>query len=185
MDNVPYTSVVGSLMYAMVCTCPDISQAVSVVSSGFVDSDYASDLDKRQSKTSYVYKIYHAPVSWRSMLQATVALSNTKAEYMVVEEGMKEVLWLRSLLNDLGFKQDCVNFSCDSQGAIHLAKNQVHHARTNHIDVRYHFVRDIIEKGDISLVKVHINKNPADMLTKVVSKNKFQHCLDLLNIIPC
>lgn len=223
MKNVPYASAVGSLMYAMVCTRPDISQAVSVVSrfmanpgkahweavkwilrylkgtintglcfggdtcqiSGFVDSDYAGDLDRRRSTTGYVFKIHGAPVSWRSMLQSTVALSTTEAEYMAVAEAVKEALWLRGLLGDLGVTQERVSLMCDSQSAIHLAKNQVHHARTKHIDVRYHFVRDVIEEGRISLAKVHTDENSADMLTKVVSGGKFQHCLDLLNILTC
>ncbi|PNX69499.1 retrovirus-related Pol polyprotein from transposon TNT 1-94 [Trifolium pratense] len=222
MEHVPYASAVGSLMYAMVCTRSDISQAVSVVSrfmanpgkthweavkwilrylkgtidtclcfggdachiNGFVDSDYAGDLDRRRSTTGYVFQIHGVPVSWRSMLQSTVALSTTEAEYMAVAEGVKEALWLRGLLDDLGMKQECVKLSCDSQSALHLAKNQVHHARTKHIDVRYHFVRDVVEEGNISLTKVHTDENSADMLTKVVSGSKFQHCLNLLNIIP-
>ena len=61
-----------------------------------------------------------------------------------------------------------VRLMCDSQSAIHLAKNQVHQARTKHIDVRYHFVRDVVEECRISLTKVHTDENPADMLTKVV-----------------
>ena len=78
-----------------------------------------------------MFKIHGAPGSWRSMLQATVALSTTEAEYMAMAEGVKEALWLRGLLDDLGLKQNNVNLHCDSQSAIHLAKNQVHHARTN------------------------------------------------------
>ena len=132
-----------------------------------------------------MFRIHGAPVSWRSMLQATVALSTTEAEYMAMAEGVKEALWLWGLLDDLGIKQDCVDLWSDSQSAIHLAKNQVHHARTKHIDVRYHFVRDVVEAGDVSLMKVHTNENVADMLTKVVTGSKFQHCLDLLNIGPC
>jgi hypothetical protein len=103
---------------------------------------------------------------------------------MAVAEGVKEALWLRGLLGDLGVEQECVRLMCDSQSALHLAKNQVHHARTKHIDVRYHFVRDVVEEGHISLTKVHTDENPADMLTKVVAGSKFQHCLNLLNIIP-
>lgn len=103
---------------------------------------------------------------------------------MAVAEGVKEALWLRGLLGDLGVEQERVRLMCDSQSAIHLAKNQVHHALTKHIDVRYHFVRDVVEEGHISLTKVHTDENPADMLTKVVTGNKFQHCLNLLNIIP-
>lgn len=153
--------------------------------SGFVDSDYAGDLDRRRSTTGYVFKIYGAPVSWRSMLQATVALSTTEAEYMAMAEGVKEALWLWGLLDDFGIKQDCVDLWCDSQSMIHLAKNQVHHARTKHIDVRYHFVRDVIEDEEVSLMKVHTNENAAAILTTVVSGGKFQYCLELLNVCPC
>ena len=119
------------------------------------------------------------------MLQAIVALFTIKAEYMAMVEGVKEALWLWGLLDDLRIKQDCVDLAWDSQSVIHLAKNQVHHARTKHIDIRYHFMRDVVEEGDIYLMKVHTNDNPADMLTKVVTGSKFQHWLDLLNIGPC
>ena len=71
---------------------------------------------------------------------------------------------------------------CDSQSAIHLAKNQVYHARTKHIDVRYHFVREIIEEDGVLVQKIKNYDNPADMLTKVVTAIKFNHCLDLINI---
>ena len=99
----------------------------------FIDSDYAGDLDRRRSTTGYVFKIHGAPVSWRSYLQATVALSTTEAEYMAVAEGVKESLWLRGLLDDLGFRQEGVQLSCDSQSTIFLAKNLAYHSNTKHI----------------------------------------------------
>ena len=71
---------------------------------------------------------------------------------------------------------------CDSQRAIHLAKNQVYHVRTKHIDVRYYFVPEIIEEGGVLVQKIKTDDNPADMLTKVVTTIKFNHCLDLINI---
>ena len=73
---------------------------------------------------------------------------------------------------------------CDSQSVIHLAKNQAHHERTKHIDVRYHFIREILEKKEISLIKVVGENNAADMFTKVVPIAKLQHCLGLLQVIP-
>ncbi|KAM2004372.1 hypothetical protein ACFX15_027830 [Malus domestica] len=223
MAQIPYANVVGSLMYAMVCIRPDISQAVSIVSRymhnpgkghwqavkwilryilgtvnvgllfqqdkvtgqcvvGYVYSDYAGDLDKRRSTTGFVFTIAGGLVSWRSSLQSTVALSTTEAEYMAVTEAIKEAIWLQGLLDDLGVQQDHVDVHCDSQSAIHLAKNQVHHARTKHIDVRFHFVREIIDEGDILLQKIGTADNPADMLTKPVSLLKFKHCLDLIGI---
>ena len=69
--------------------------------------------------------------------------------------------------------------------AIYLAKSQVFYARTKHIDVRYHFVRDVLEDGDVKLVKVHTKENPADMLTNVVPRNKFDHYRILLHIRAC
>jgi len=224
MTHVPYANAVGSLMYAMVCTRPDLSQAVSMVSRymhdpgqghweavkwilryikgtvdvglvfekdntgkqeciGYVDSDYAGDLDKRRSTTGYVFTFSQAPVSWRSTLQSTVALSTTEAEYMALTEAMKEAIWLQGLLDDLGVEQEILKIHCDSMSAIYLARNQVYHARTKHIDVRYHFVREILEEDDINLLKIHTSENPADMLTKVVTGVKFAHCKDLLQIL--
>ncbi|XP_041005600.1 secreted RxLR effector protein 161-like [Juglans microcarpa x Juglans regia] len=143
MKNVPYASVVGSLMYVIVCTQPDISQAISLVSryihnpgkthwhaakwilryilgtvdlglkfeksedslvTGYVDLDYAGDLDKRRSTTGYVFTMAGGPVSWRSILQSTIALSSTEAKYMAVTKVMKEAIWLQGLVTDLGFK---------------------------------------------------------------------------------
>ncbi|GMP35489.1 hypothetical protein CsSME_00007899 [Camellia sinensis var. sinensis] len=133
---------------------------------GYVDSDYAGDLDKRRSTTGYLFTLAKGPVSWRSTLQSTVALSTTEAEYMAVTEAFKEAMWLHGLIEDLGIVQKHVEVFCDSQSAICLAKNQVHHARTKHIDVRFHFIREIVNEGDILLQKIGTADNPADMLTK-------------------
>jgi hypothetical protein len=156
-----YTSAVGSLMYAMLCTLSNISQVVSVVSRflpnpvkeycevvewilrylkgtidiclsfggdtcplhDFVESNYVGDIDRRRSNIGYLFKIYGVLVNCRSMLEATLVLSTTKAEYKAITEGVKEALWLRGLLNDLGIKQEYVDLSYDNQSAIHLAKN--------------------------------------------------------------
>ena len=67
--------------------------------------------------------------------------------------------------------------------AIYLAKKQVYHARTKHIDVRFHFVREILDEVDIELLKIHTSENPADMLTKVVLGVKFAHCKALLHVL--
>ena len=223
MAHIPYASLVGSLMYAMVCTRPNISQAVSMVSRymhdpakshwqatkwilryilgtvdlglkfekddsverhlvGYVDSDYASDLDKHRSTTSHVFTFAKAPVSWRLTLQTTIALSTTEAEYMAMTEAIKEAIWLHGLIEDLGILQEHISVFCDSQSAIHLAKNQVHHSRTKHIDVRFHFICDIVDEGDILLQKIGTANNPIDMMTKPVPLHKFKHCLDLLGV---
>ncbi|KAJ4702231.1 Retrovirus-related Pol polyprotein from transposon TNT 1-94 [Melia azedarach] len=221
MSRVPYTSAVGSLMYAMVCTRPDIAQSVSVVSrfmgepskehwqavkrifrylkgtfdvgliyggdtqclvTGFSNSDYAEDVDNRRSMTGYVFTLGSSVVSWKATLQPTVTLSTTEAEYMALTEAAKEGIWLKGLVSDLGLHHDQAIVYCDSLSAICLAKDQVHHERTKHIDVRYHFLRS--EKR-IKVNKVGTADNLADMFTKPVPHSKFQHCLDLLNVRSC
>ena len=81
-------------------------------------------------------------------------------------------------------EQDLLKINCDSVSAIYLAKNQVYHARTKHIDVRFHFVREILDEGNSELLKIHTKENHADMLTKEVSGLKFTHCKELLHILP-
>lgn len=214
MASVPYASAVGSLMYAMVNTRPDIAHAVGVVSrfmanpdkehweavkwilrylkgttdlalcyggsdiclQGFVDSDLAGDIDSRKSTTGYVFTLGSAAVSWVSRLQRIVTISTTEAEYVAATEACKEMVWLRSFMKELGKEQDKCRLFSDSQSAIHLAKNVAFHSRTKHIDIKYHFIRSLLEEGQFTLEKIHTSENPADMFTKVVTVGKLKAC---------
>ncbi|CAH9088439.1 unnamed protein product [Cuscuta epithymum] len=214
MSNIPYSSVVGSLMYAMVCTRPDIAHSVGLVSrylsnpgkvhwdavkwifrylrgtsklclcygggklvlEGYTDADMAGDLDSRKSTSGYVFTLSGGAISWQSKLQKCVALSTTEAEYIAVVEASKEMLWLKRFLQELGLEQGEYVIFCDSQSALDLSKNSMYHARTKHIDVRYHWLRNVIEEKLMKLKKVHTNKNGADMLTKVVPGSKLDIC---------
>ncbi len=152
---------------------------------GFVDADYAGDLDNRRSTTGYVFTLAGGPICWRSVVQSLVALSTTEAEYMAVTEAAKEALWDAGLVKELGLQQGGVEVHCDSQSAIHLAKNQVYHARTKHIDVRFHKIRELVSSSELVLEKVHTSDNAADMLTKSLTADKFKHCLDLIHVSSC
>ena len=103
---------------------------------------------------------------------------------MAMTEAIKEAIWLQELLDHLEIDQDLLKVNCDSMSVIYLAKNQVYHAKTKHIDVRFHFAWEILVKGDIELVNVHTKENPADIVTKVVSRVKFTHCKEYLHILP-
>ena len=116
-------------------------------------------------------------------MQSTIALSITEVEYIAATEAVKEAIWLKGFLGDLGVNQENIVVFCDNQSAIFLATNQTYHARTKHIDVKYHYVREIIESGVVLLRKIDIKDNPLDMLTKVISGVKFQHFLKLIQII--
>jgi hypothetical protein len=132
-----------------------------------------------------VFTLAGGPIFWRSMIQSTIAMSTTEAEYMAVAEVAKEALWLKGLVKELGIQQGGVQLHCDNQSAIYLAKNQVYHARTKHIDVRFHKIRELISTGDLLLEKIHTSENATDMLTKPVIADKFKHCLDLINVSRC
>ena len=149
---------------------------------GYVDSNYAGNIDDRRSTTGYVFTLSGGPIYWRSTLQSLVAMSTTEVEYMAVAEAAKEALWLKGLVKVLGLNQGGVQLHCDSQSAIYLAKHQVYHARTKHIDVRFHKIRELTVTREIILEKIDTSENAADMLTKLVPTNKFKHCLDLISV---
>ncbi|GJW79743.1 hypothetical protein Tco_0143718 [Tanacetum coccineum] len=146
---------------------------------GYSDLDYVADLDARRSLTGYVFTIGNLVVSWKATLQPSVALSTTKAEYIPLTEATKEGIWLKGLIEDFGFPQDQAIVFCDSMSAICLAKDQVYHDWTKHIDVRYHFIRT---ERRTKVKKIGTEDSPADVFTKPVPLSKFRHCLDLLNI---
>ena len=85
---------------------------------------------------------------------------------MAISHECKETIWLKGFLGELGKVQDKVIIFCDSQSAIHLAKNLAYHSKTKHIEIKYHFVRRVIEEGGVSLEKVHTPQNCVDMFTK-------------------
>lgn len=149
---------------------------------GFVDTDFAGDRDRRMSLTGYVFTLFGNTVSWKASLQHVVALSTTEAEYIGITKAVKEALWLKGLINELGIPQEVINVFCDNQSAIHLCKNHLFHERTKHIDIRLYWIRDIISDGKVQVLKIHTSDNPADYITKVVTLSKFKHCQNLLKI---
>jgi len=102
---------------------------------------------------------------------------------MAVTEAVKEAIWMRGLVAELGYVQKKVIVFCDNQSAIHLAKHQVFHERSKHIDVRMHFVRDIVSSGEVEIQKISTDHNPADVLTKSVPSNKLCHCMELVQVM--
>jgi hypothetical protein len=178
MSRVPYASVVGILMYAMVCTRPDIARVVGVLSRymsklgkkhwttvkrvfrylrgttnhaicyqgrvgpdkvldahGFVDVDWAGDMDHKRTTSGYVVNLFGGAISWMSKKQGVVALSTIEIEYMATTHASKEVVWLHIFCSKIGFKQQAIRIDCDSQSAIFLAKDPAYHSKTKHIDV--------------------------------------------------
>ncbi|GKC45325.1 hypothetical protein Tco_1063047 [Tanacetum coccineum] len=149
---------------------------------GFVDADYDKDRDKDRSIIGYMFMIHDCVVSWKATLQHVVALSTTEAEYMALTKAVKKSIWLKGLLIKLGINLRSVVVNCENQGAIHLSRNAMFHERTKHINVRYLFIREIVESKEIEVAKIGTKDNAADAFTKVVPGLKFNYCMKILGV---
>ncbi|MCI01408.1 aspartyl-tRNA synthetase, partial [Trifolium medium] len=150
---------------------------------GYVDTDYADNIDTRKSLSGFVFTLFGTTVTWKANQQSVVAILTTQAEYIALVERVKEAIWLKGMIGEMGICQGCVKIHCDSQSVVHLANHQVYHERTKHIDIRLHFVRDMIKSKEIMVERVASEENPADMFIKSLPRAKFKHCLDLINFI--
>ena len=149
---------------------------------GFVDADFTRDMDKIRSLTGYLFTLNGCIINWKTTLKSVVAFSTTEAEYTVAAEAIKEAIWLRGMVVELGYENKQVLVHCDNHSAICLNKNHVHHEKTKHIDVKLHFLRLEVLKGVMKLVKIHTNDNLADILTKPISGAKFEFYLNSARI---
>jgi len=171
----------GSLGRVLVYGGARNSRRTTVIE-GFVDFDYAGCLDSRKSLTGFVFTAFDIAISWKASLQKVVALSTTEAEYISPIEVVKESLWLEGIAKELKIQNGVITVHCDTQSAIHLSKNYVHHERTKHIDIKLHFVRDLIGQGSVIVKKISTDHNPSDMITKALLSSKFFHSLDLIQL---
>ena len=209
-----YREIVGSLIYVMTGTRPDLSFVVSKLAQymskplqvhlnaarhvlkylkgtshfclkfskvdsinliGFCDSDWGASED-RKSYSGFCFMLNSSGplISWKTRKQQTVALSSCEAEYMSITDAIQHGLFLKQLLYDLLNVELSINLGVDNQGAINLAKNPVNHQRSKHIDIKFHFIRDEIQKGIVTLFYVHTNDNISDMFTKPITQRKIK-----------
>jgi hypothetical protein len=226
ITKMPYRELVGSLMYIMVCTRPDISNAVGEVSKfcenfgeehwnaalkilkylkttktlsllfdgntkqamvAYADASWACDQDSGRSVTGYVVMVNGTSVSWKSQRQPTVAMSSTEAEYMALFAVTQEVIWMRRLLNQVDpskpsqVSEPTVVYQ-DNKSTILLASNPSQHARTKHINTKFHFVRDQVNEATIKIEYKSTEDMVADILTKAVSRVKLNKHLESLGL---
>ncbi|KAH7460370.1 Retrovirus-related Pol polyprotein from transposon TNT 1-94 [Phytophthora ramorum] len=153
----------------------EFSREDSLGMCGYSDADWAGDIESRRSTSGYAFMMNGGCISWRSKKQRTVALSSTEAEYMALSEATQEAVWLKVFLCELGemASDEAVKIYEDNQGSIALAKNPQFHKRTKHIDIRYHFVREKVEDGQVVLQNVSTTDMLADMMTKAITAVQF------------
>ena len=123
---------------------------------GYIDSNQGGNYSTRKSTTGYIFQLGNSPISQSSRLQKLIVISSYKAEYMALKEATKELIQLKSLFSQIkllnSYKTDTIYY--DNKSAIDLSKNPKHYARTKHIDIQYHFVRDCITKELFQLLYI-------------------------------
>jgi hypothetical protein len=161
----------------------DTSRLGKVV--GYVDADFAGDHDNRRSTTGILFMLANAPISWSSKLQPTVSMSTCEAEYTAIAAAGREAIWIMNVLKDMGFQGvEPMTIYTDSESAIKLSINQQFHARTKHIDVQSHWIREAIANGKIRLEYKRTSDMLADVLTKALGRVKFEEMIKALNMRP-
>lgn len=135
------------------------------------DADWAGDKDTRRSTTGYVFSLAGGAVSWRSRLQPTVALSSTEAEYRAITEAGQELIWLRNMMARFGYEdKKATILHSDNLGAIHLTNKSVFHGRTKHVEIQYHWIREVVKDGKLIIHHCPTEFMIADLLTKPLAK---------------
>jgi len=141
----------------------------------FADSDYARNKDDKRSVTGSAILCGKSLFSWMSRIQRCVTSSTTEAEYIAMAESVKDALCGRDALGFLvpGRGRKSITVREDNEGAISLANNPLSSARSRHIDVRYHFLREKVKNGEIRIVHVRTVDQHADVLTKPLDRKSF------------
>ncbi|KAJ9542826.1 hypothetical protein OSB04_029332 [Centaurea solstitialis] len=146
----------------------------------FSDADHGGCQLDRKSTSGHVQLLGDKLVSWGSKKQHCVSTSTAEAEYVAAASCCSQVLWMRTQLRDYGFNFNHIPIYCDSKSAIAITCNPVQHTRTKHIDIRYHFIKDHVERGTIELYFVNTEYQLADLFTKPLDEKRFNFLISKL-----
>ncbi|KAJ0491696.1 putative RNA-directed DNA polymerase [Helianthus annuus] len=151
---------------------------------GFTDSDWGSSFEDWKSVSANMFSIGSGAISWCSKKQPVVALSTCEAEYIAANTAACQAVWLRKLLKELGYDQDNpTTIWCDNKSATFLTKNQAYHSRSKHIDIRFHYIRDLVEERKVELKFCATEEQVADVFTKPLGKEQFCYLRSRLGVM--
>ena len=148
----------------------------------YTDADSAGSPVDRRSTSGYFTLVGGNLVTWKSKKQKVVALSSAEAEFRGIARGLAEVLWLRKLLKEMGFRPTgTCELMCDNKEAISISENPVQHDRTKYVEIDRHFIKEKLEKGVLNIPFVRSDEQLADILTKAVPAKEFKTILGKLS----
>lgn len=149
----------------------------------YCDASYDTCPMSRRSTTGYCLLLRKSLVSWTTKKQSVVSRSSAEAEYRAMADTACEIVWMIGLFGDLGVVVPRpISLHCDNEAAAHIAANPVFHARTKHIEIDCHFVRDKVQEGMICMRDIRTKEQPADLLTKALGSSQHQHLLSKLGV---
>lgn len=150
----------------------------------YTDSDYAGDLDDRKSTSGFVFLMAGGAVSWSSKKQSIVALSTTEAEYIAAVSCATQGVWMARILEKIGQNiEGCITIKCDNSSSIQLSKNPAHHGRSKHIEVRFHYLRELTADGKVKLIHCGTQDQLADIMTKPLKLVTFEKLRKKLGLV--
>jgi hypothetical protein len=152
--------------------------------SGYTDADWAGSIVDRKSTSECCFSLGSTMISWQIRKQSSIALSTAEAEYIATCSASYKAIWLRNLLTGLfDLEMRAIVILCDNQSYIKMTENPVFYDRLKHIEIRYHFIRNMVQRGALKLQYISMDEHVVDVLTKPLSRVKFEHFRDKLGIV--
>jgi gluconate kinase len=150
---------------------------------GYCDVDWAGCAVDSKSTSRGCFFLGNNLISWFSKKQNCVSLSTVEVEYIAVESSCSQLVWMKQMLKEYYVEQDVLTLYCDNLSAIYISKNPIQHSRTKHIDIRHHFIKDLVEEKVVTLEHVDIEEQLADIFTKALDAKQFENLRGKLGIL--
>ncbi|GJT91500.1 hypothetical protein Tco_1080345 [Tanacetum coccineum] len=180
-NQMTYRRMIGGLMY-LTASRPDIAFA-TFVCARYQACPTVKHLKEVKQIFQYLRQSYNLGLCWSSKKQDCTAMSTAEAKYVSLSACCAQVIWMRTQLLDYGYKYNRIPMYCDSKSTIAISCNPIQHSKTKHIDIRYHFIKEHVEKGTVEIYFVGTEYQLADLFTKALPKERFEYLVHRIVII--